>query len=63
MANYNGKICPICEMDIRDYDSVKICSSCGILYHKNCWIKNHGCLILGCPNRYNKSEATFSPRL
>lgn len=47
MNEYNSNICPLCKTEIKEDDTVKICQSCGISHHQQCWDENKGC-ALGC---------------
>ncbi len=51
MDYYVGKICPVCKTEIKFGDAIKVCSSCGMPHHENCWIKNNGCTTYNCPGQ------------
>ncbi len=55
MENYAGKVCPSCNAEIKEEDTVTICPSCGAVHHQNCWDENHGCSTPGCPQQNNKT--------
>ncbi len=56
MENYIGKLCPVCNTEIKEGDAVKICPACNIVHHENCWAANKGCATFGCPEQ-NKEAA------
>lgn len=58
MENYIGKICPFCKTEIKEGDSVKVCSACGIPHHENCWEENKGCTTFGCSEQHYEAQHT-----
>lgn len=58
MENYIGKICPFCKTEIKEGDSVKVCSACGIPHHEKCWEENNGCTTLGCSEQHYEAQNT-----
>ncbi len=57
MEEYIGKICPYCNTEIKDDDAIKVCPSCGIPHHEECWEENHGCTNLEC----NQNSSVLKP--
>ena len=47
-------ICSICQWTLSDGELVT-CPSCGLTFHKECWIENKGCSAYGC-NQVNVLE-------
>jgi pSer/pThr/pTyr-binding forkhead associated (FHA) protein len=41
--------CSICQWHTSTEDQVKICPSCGLTFHEQCWTENCGCSAYGCP--------------
>lgn len=66
MNYYIGKICPYCNMEIKEGDLVKVCPACDIPHHKTCWEENHGCTTFACPEQHqeeqNRSLSGLCPR-
>lgn len=52
MEDYIGKICPFCRAEIKEGESVKVCPSCNIPHHEDCWNANQGCATFGCPEHH-----------
>lgn len=48
MERYYGKICPVCKTEIAEGNEIRICKSCDVPHHENCWIINKGCATFGC---------------
>ena len=44
-----GNICPVCKTVILPNENVKMCRTCGVAHHADCWDKNNGCATPGCP--------------
>jgi hypothetical protein len=42
------RVCGICHSPITAVDQVTDCGSCGLPFHAECWIENHGCSAYGC---------------
>ncbi len=61
MENYNVKVCPYCNTEIREGDDVKVCASCGVAHHWNCWLANKGCTTPGCPEQYVDQRPAQEP--
>jgi hypothetical protein len=41
--------CSICQWHTSNEDRVKVCPSCGLTFHEDCWNENCGCSAYGCP--------------
>jgi thiol:disulfide interchange protein len=41
--------CSICQWHTSTEDRIKICPSCGLTFHEQCWTENCGCSAYGCP--------------
>ena len=53
-----GKICPVCQEEIREGETAMACPDCGTLHHAACWEAHHGCAAPDCPGqRGEQSEA------
>jgi hypothetical protein len=52
-----GKICPICQDEIKLGEAIVICEYCKLPFHSACWEANGGCGTYGCAG-----EATARPR-
>ena len=57
MGQYAGKICPYCRAELKDFDSIVICSKCGMPHHKECWIENQECTTFGCDGTMEDSRS------
>ncbi len=55
-VSYVGKICPFCKTEIKDTDSIHVCSKCGIPHHEDCWNENKGCTTFGCEMQYREEK-------
>ncbi|MBC8536279.1 zinc-ribbon domain-containing protein [Feifania hominis] len=42
-------ICPLCGGPFDKTRLIVLCPSCHVMYHHDCWEKNDGCAISGCP--------------
>lgn len=42
------KVCPFCQSNIINGESIVNCPKCNIPHHKECWVENGGCSIFGC---------------
>jgi predicted component of type VI protein secretion system len=40
--------CGVCHSPITIFDEVTTCSSCGLMFHAECWAENRGCSSYGC---------------
>ena len=40
--------CAICQTSIYPADTTHTCSSCGLVFHTECWEENFGCASYGC---------------
>ena len=58
MENYNVKVCPYCNTEIREGDDIKVCPACGVEHHWNCWLANKGCTTPGCTEQYVDFQRT-----
>lgn len=45
---YLGKTCPYCQYPIKQDSDVKVCLSCKVPHHQECWEENGGCTTYGC---------------
>jgi hypothetical protein len=45
---YIGKTCPYCQFVLKPGVRVKICPSCEVPHHQECWDENGGCTTYGC---------------
>ena len=52
-SKFIGKTCIACELPFKYGNNVVLCPECKTLYHKNCWMKNNGCIVKNC-NYYKK---------
>lgn len=43
-----GKICPICQDEIKFGEEIVICEYCRLPFHDACWKENGGCGTYGC---------------
>lgn len=43
-----GKVCPVCQGEIRLGEDVRVCEHCKLPYHVTCWEENGGCATYGC---------------
>ena len=41
--------CGICQSPILGGEEVTDCPACGLPFHADCWVENHGCAAYGCP--------------
>jgi hypothetical protein len=54
---FEGKVCPICQAQIRLGEDLRICEHCQSPFHRSCWEENGGCGTYGCAG-----AATSKPR-
>lgn len=48
-ANYKtSKTCPYCQSPILNETEILYCKSCSSPYHKDCWLDNGQCAVIGC---------------
>jgi hypothetical protein len=40
--------CSICQSSIQAEEQIKVCTSCGLAFHAECWTENRGCAAYGC---------------
>jgi len=45
---YEGKVCPVCQAQIKLGEDLCICRHCKLPFHKSCWEENGGCATYGC---------------
>ena len=50
MAEAVEETCSICQFPIAPFDSVTVCTACGLPFHRECWEENFGCAAFGCRN-------------
>lgn len=55
----NNMICPVCHSQIRDYDDMQICPSCGTPHHRICWDYNNGCGVPNCPGKVGQGKNDY----
>jgi hypothetical protein len=56
-----GKICPICQDEIRFGEDITICEHCKLPFHSACWQENGGCGTYGCSGASTvKQTRTFA---
>jgi len=67
MTAHIGKTCPYCQYPIKPAASVKVCPSCGIAHHNECWQQNGGCTTFGCTGqrsvRYSSPTRSAAPEV
>lgn len=56
MENLVGKICPFCRAEIKEGDDIKVCPTCNIPHHMECWKENKGCTTFGCEEQYYEEQ-------
>ena len=47
---YAGKVCSICQAQLRFGEQLRICEQCRLAFHQACWEENKGCGTYGCPS-------------
>lgn len=52
----DNKICAYCGREIAFEESRVYCPECHTDFHKECWVKNGGCVVPGC--KYNRKPVT-----
>ncbi len=55
-----GKICPFCQENIKEGDSVIVCPSCNIPHHEKCWYAHGGCTTHECLYQPNTAAESIS---
>ena len=67
MTAHTGKTCPYCQYPIKPAASVKVCPSCGIAHHNECWQQSGGCTTFGCTGqrsvRYSSPTRSTAPEV
>lgn len=58
MEDFIRKVCPFCKTEIKEGDSIKVCSVCGIPHHEGCWEENKGCTTFGCSEQHYVAQGT-----
>ena len=58
MNNSIGKMCPYCKTEIKEGEIIKICPSCGMPHHIECWEENEGCTTFGCTGYTYETRTT-----
>lgn len=46
-----GKTCPYCKTQIKEDDTIAVCSICEMPHHLSCWNENNGCTTFGCTGK------------
>ena len=58
MENFIGKTCPFCKTKIKEGEEIKVCPSCDIPHHIECWNENKGCTTFGCSEQNYEAQGT-----
>lgn len=55
MSRFEGKICPVCLVRLKDGDDVVVCPICGTPHHRECYFKNSKCAFEQYHEEYLRS--------
>jgi hypothetical protein len=53
---FAGKVCAVCQGEIKLGEDICLCDSCKLPYHVACWKENGGCAAYGCEAAPTKSK-------
>jgi S1-C subfamily serine protease len=60
--DHAGRVCPVCQVAVREGDVLHLCPSCGATSHESCWRRSSGCQSYFC-RRTARAERSGAPAI